>query len=176
MHCGVVLTGLSFRQNAAKKTREWKQKSLQTEDEKWVCWFIASDVLYVHELIVCCTGGKGKQIKQSPTKSGGEIGMKRRQKMRSECRVLLVHRIVPAVFSPGCMCCTGFRGKQMMQSASSRRGEIGMKRRQKMRSECRVMLVHCIVPAVFSPGCMCCTGVIGNQKRQSTSKSGIRKI
>ena len=111
-------------------------------------------LLYVHELIVCCTGGKRNQIKQSTSKSGGEIGMIRRQKMRSECRVLLVYCVITTVFSPCCMCCTGFRGYQRKLSSIERGGKIGMKRRQKMRSECRVLLVHCIVPAVFSPGCM----------------------
>ena len=52
----------------------------------------------MHELIVCCTGGKGKQIKQSASKSGGEIGMKRRQKMRSECRVLLVYCVITRLY------------------------------------------------------------------------------
>ena len=123
---------------------------------------------------MCCTGFRGKQIQQSARKRGSERGRKLRQKMKSECRVLLVHCVVAIVLSPGCMCCTRFRGKQIKQSASKRGSERGRKLRQKMRSECRVLLVHCVVTTVFSPGCMCCTGFRGKQTHQRKCKSGSK--
>ena len=58
-----------------------------------------------------------------------------RQKMRSECRVLLVHCVVAIVFSPGCMYRTGSRGKQVHQRTRKSGSKRGMKMRQKMRSE-----------------------------------------
>ena len=58
-----------------------------------------------------------------------------RQKMRSECRVLLVHCVVAIVFSPGCMYRTGSRGKQVHQRTRKSGSKRGMKMRQKMRNE-----------------------------------------
>ena len=96
--------------------------------------------------------------------------------MRSECRVRLGHCIV-ALCSPDCL--SGWRGR--IQSAQNMKlrnsgGKRGRKMRQKLRSQCRVLLVHCVVAIVFSPGCLCCAGVRGKQMQQSDIKRGSKII
>ena len=64
-----------------------------------------------------------------------------------------------------CLSCTrpGISGIRIVQITSNRASNGGRQMRQKLRSACRVLLVHCVVAIVLSPGCICCTRVRGTQ-------------
>ena len=157
---------LKPRNSGGKRGRKFRQK-MRSECRALLghCNCVVTTVLSPG--CMCCTGGRGKQMQQRNSKTGSKRGMKMRQKLRSACRVLLVHyvQVVAIVLSSGCVCCTGVRGKQMHQRKRNKSGsKRGRKLRRKLRSACRVLLGHCVVAIVLSPGFMCCTGLRSQRK------------